>query len=147
MLRNQLIFVPFALKDVVRHFCGKEEFIFFRRLGIVPDSKVQVDVLVNVKVFRNGKSFAGRSNVLYPRKRENPEICRAVVKAKNIPVTFLADNVIAVKNLFLKNLASGTFVTERDNTAAFYRLENLVENLRIDFWQRVGNKTYVRVQK
>lgn len=111
------------------------------------DSEIQVDVLVNVKVFRNGKSFASRNNVFYPRKSKNTKIRRAVVKTKNIPVSFLADNVLAVKNLFLKNLAPGTFVSERNNTAALYRLENLIENLRVNFWQRVGNKTDVRVQK
>lgn len=147
MLHNQLIFVPFALKDVVRHFCGKKKFIFFRRLRIVPDSKVQVDVPVDVKIFWNGKTLAGRKNVFYPRQCKNPKIRRAVVKTKNIPVSFLADNVIAVKNLFLKNLAPGTFVSERNNTAAIYRLENLIENLGVNFWQRVGNKTDVRVQK
>lgn len=55
--------------------------------------------------------------------------------------------MIAVKKLFLKNLAPGTFVSERNNTAALYRLENLIENLGVNFWQRVGNKTDVRVQK
>lgn len=127
MLSDQLIFVSFAFKDVVRHFCGKKKFIFFRRLRIVPDSKVQVDVPVDVKIFWNGKTLAGRKNVFYPRQCKNPKIRRAVVKTKNIPVSFLADNVIAVKNLFLKNLAPGTFVSERNNTAALYRLENLIE--------------------
>lgn len=102
---------------------------------------------VDVKIFWNGKTPAGRNNVFYPRQCKNPKIRRAVVKTKNIPVSFLADNVIAVKNLFLKNLAPGTFVSERNNTAALYRLENLIENLGVNFWQRVGNKTDVRVQK
>lgn len=102
---------------------------------------------VDVKIFWNGKTPAGRNNVFYLRQCKNPKIRRAVVKTKNIPVSFLADNVIAVKKLFLKNLAPGTFVSERNNTAALYRLENLIENLGVNFWQRVGNKTDVRVQK